>query len=158
MLKTGDEAPDFSARDSNGEMIRLGDFRERKNVVLYFYPADFSLGCTKEACQFRDGFASLESRSAVVIGVSPDDEISHRRFASSYNLPFHLISDLDKSISRAYGALWPLRLAPFAKRVTYVIDKKGIVRLATHHEIMIWKHFEKVQGVLRELQDPRPRD
>lgn len=151
MLRVGDEAPDFNTRDSKGEMIRLRDFRGRKNVVLYSYPADFTAGCTKEACQFRDGFDGIDSRDAVIIGVSADDDSTHLRFASSYHLPFHLISDRDRSISRMYGALWLLELIPFAKRITYVIDKKSIIRLASHHEIMIGKHVDEVRRGLENI-------
>ena len=102
MLREGEAAPDFEARDAEGSAVRLSDLRGRK-VVLYFYPKDDTPGCTKEACSFRDGFAEFERRGIEVLGVSTDDEQSHRKFAEKYSLPFTLLADTDHSVADLYG-------------------------------------------------------
>ncbi len=102
MLKEGDTAPDFFAKDQNGESVKLSDFR-RKRVVLYFYPKDDTPGCTKQACSLRDSFDVFEEKGIKVFGVSIDDEESHRQFISKYALPFDLLADTEKEIVNAYG-------------------------------------------------------
>ena len=101
-LKAGDKAPDFTATDQNGKTVSLADFKG-KNVILYFYPKDDTPGCTAEACSFRDNYQSMLSKGFEVIGVSTDDEKSHKKFETKFNLPFTLIADTDKSIVEAYG-------------------------------------------------------
>ena len=103
-LKEGDKAPDFTATDQNGNAISLGDFKG-KNVILYFYPKDDTPGCTAEACDFRDNYQSMLSKGFEVIGVSTDDEKSHKKFETKYSLPFPLIADTDKSINEALRCL-----------------------------------------------------
>lgn len=98
----GEQAPDFEARTDTGETVRLSDYRGQK-VVLYFYPKDDTSGCTKQACGFRDNYAEIEARDAVVLGVSPDPEASHQKFKTKYDLPFTLLVDEDHSISEMYG-------------------------------------------------------
>jgi peroxiredoxin Q/BCP len=101
-LKEGDKAPDFTANDQNGKTVSLSDFKG-KNVILYFYPKDDTPGCTAEACSFRDNYQSMLGKGFEVIGVSTDDEKSHKKFETKYSLPFPLIADTDKSINEAYG-------------------------------------------------------
>src|SRR5580698_6959522 len=101
-LKEGDKAPEFSTATSGGGNVSLADFKG-KNVILYFYPKDDTPGCTAEACSFRDNYQSMLSKGFQVIGVSTDDEKSHKKFETKYNLPFPLIADKDKSIVEAYG-------------------------------------------------------
>jgi peroxiredoxin Q/BCP len=101
-LHIGDKAPDFTAKDQNGRTVSLSDFKGM-NVILYFYPKDDTPGCTAEACDFRDNYQSMVSRGFEVIGISTDDEKSHKKFETKYNLPFTLIADEDKSIVEAYG-------------------------------------------------------
>ncbi|MDB4919948.1 thioredoxin-dependent thiol peroxidase [Mucilaginibacter sp.] len=101
-LKEGDKAPDFTAKDQNGKTVSLSDFKG-KNVILYFYPKDDTPGCTAEACSFRDNYQSMLGQGFEVIGVSTDDEKSHKKFETKYSLPFPLIADTDKSINDAYG-------------------------------------------------------
>jgi peroxiredoxin Q/BCP len=120
----GERAPDFEARDQDGNAVSLASFRGRP-VVLYFYPKDDTPGCTAEACSFRDSMSILRDRGIVVLGVSLDSEESHARFASKYKLNFTLLSDRKKSIVRAYGVESPFGTA---KRVTYVIGPDGIIR------------------------------
>lgn len=98
----GEPAPDFEAYTDTGDRIRLSDFRGRK-VVLYFYPKDMTPGCTQQACGFRDRYEGIADRGAVVLGVSPDDAASHRRFREKYSLPFPLLVDEDARIARLYG-------------------------------------------------------
>jgi peroxiredoxin Q/BCP len=101
-LEEGEKAPDFTAKDQNGKTVSLSDFKG-KNVILYFYPKDDTPGCTAEACDFRDNYQSMLGQGFEVIGVSTDDEKSHKKFETKYNLPFPLIADTDKSINEAYG-------------------------------------------------------
>lgn len=118
MLEPGDRPPPFNLLDSEGRQVSLDDFAG-KHVVLYFYPADDTPGCTKEACAFRDAWDELEEMGTVVLGVSPDSAESHRRFASGYRLPFRLLSDPDHRVMRAYGAYGEKTL--YGRKVTGVI-------------------------------------
>jgi peroxiredoxin Q/BCP len=128
--KEGDKAPDFIAKDQNGDTISLSDFKG-KNVILYFYPQDDTPTCTKEACNFRDNYQSLLSKGFAVIGVSMDNEKSHKKFIKKYSLPFPLITDPDKKIIEDYG-LWAEKTT-FGRtymgvlRTTFVIDENGII-------------------------------
>lgn len=127
-LKEGDQAPDFSAKNQNGETISLNDFKG-KTVVLYFYPKDDTPGCTAEACDFRDNYQSLQSKGYEIIGVSTDDEKSHTKFVNKYQLPFNLIADTDKKIVEAYG-VW-VEKSMYGKtymgtaRKTFIINPEG---------------------------------
>jgi len=130
-LNPGDKAPDFTATDQHGKTHRLKDYRGKK-VALYFYPKDMTSGCTKEACNLRDNFSTLKKKNIVVLGVSPDTEGSHKKFADKYELPFPLLIDPDKKILRSYG-VWGKknlygRLFYGVYRMTYVIDEKGIIQ------------------------------
>jgi peroxiredoxin Q/BCP len=129
-LKEGDQAPDFTAKDQNGKTVSLADFKG-KNVILYFYPKDDTPGCTAEACSFRDNYQSMLSKGFQVIGVSTDDEKSHKKFETKYNLPFPLIADKDKSIVEAYG-VWGEKNMFGRKymgtiRKTFLINAAGII-------------------------------
>lgn len=149
MLNVGDRAPSVRGRDQNGELVALDEFRGKGPVVLYFYPKDFTRVCTQEACLFRDAHGELQGLGAEVIGVSLDDEETHRRFAEKYRLGFHLLADEDKSIARAFGVLRLFNL--FTKRVTFVIDREGIIRGVFHHELSAQKHVDSVRALLATL-------
>ncbi len=125
-VKVGDPAPDFSLADQNGTVRKLSDFRGQK-VVLYFYPKDDTPGCTKEACNFRDNYQLYQSHNIAVLGVSYDSPKSHKQFAQKYNLPFILLSDTTKAVAKQYGAYRGLTRFLFPKRMTFLIDEKGIV-------------------------------
>ena len=125
-LKEGQPAPAISAQDQAGRTITLSEFKGHANVVLYFYPKDDTPGCTKEACAFRDGYAEIQKTGAVILGVSADDVKSHKAFAEKFHLPFSLLADPDRKIIDAFGVRMPV--FGIAKRVTFVIDKQGIVR------------------------------
>jgi peroxiredoxin Q/BCP len=138
MLKERSVAPDFAAKDANGEIVRLKDLRGQK-VVLYFYPRDDTPGCTKEACSFRDAFAQFKRRNIRILGVSVDSEASHSKFTAKYKLPFTLLADREHAIADAYGVYGEKkfmgRTYMGVKRITYLIDEKGKIK----------KVFEKVK-------------
>lgn len=127
-LKEGDLAPGFTANDQNGNAISLSDFKG-KDVILYFYPKDDTPGCTAESCSFRDNYEQLTGKGFEVIGVSVDDEKSHKKFVNKYQLPFTLISDIDKKIVEDYGVwveknLYGKKYMGTARK-TFIIDRDG---------------------------------
>jgi peroxiredoxin Q/BCP len=129
-LKVGDVAPDFSGRDQDGKTVTLSSYSGKK-VILYFYPKDNTPGCTKEACNLRDNYELLQNNGYTVLGVSSDDEASHKIFKSQHSLPFTLIADVDKSIHEKYGT-WVEKERDGKKfmgtsRVTFIIDEKGFI-------------------------------
>jgi peroxiredoxin Q/BCP len=130
MLQIGTKAPDFVGTDENGNVVKLNDFAGRK-LVLYFYPKDSTPGCTAEACDLRDNYKRFLSLGYNVLGVSKDSAASHQKFIAKYELPFHLISDTDCTILKAYEA-WGVKKM-YGKetvgtiRTTYVIDEKGVI-------------------------------
>ena len=130
-LKEGNAAPNFTAKNQNGDQVSLTDFRG-KDVILYFYPKDDTPGCTAESCDFRDNYQNLTSQGFEVIGVSVDDEKSHQKFVNKYELPFTLLADVDKQIVTDYG-VWGEKNLYGKKymgtlRKTFVIDKEGKIR------------------------------
>ena len=151
-LSIGDPAPDFEEKSAGGEPIRLADFRGKKNVVLFFYPGDFTPVCTKEACGFRDMYDELKSADTEVIGVSKDDATSHTKFAKAHDLGFPLLSDPDKRLAKLYGATHPvLDILGRARRMTFVIDKAGKVAAVLTGEIQASKHLDGVRAALAKL-------
>lgn len=130
-LTAGDKAPDFTAKDQNGKTVSLANFKG-KTVILYFYPKDDTPGCTAEACDFRDNYQSLVGKGFEVIGVSTDDEKSHKKFETKYSLPFPLIADTDHNIVEAYG-VWGEKNMYGKKymgtvRTTFIIDGDGVIK------------------------------
>jgi peroxiredoxin Q/BCP len=128
IIKVGDMAPDFETIDDQSQEVRLSDFRGKK-VVLYFYPKDDTPGCTTQACGFRDSYATIEDKNAVVLGVSPDDVDSHQAFKSKFSLPFPLLVDLSHEIAEKYGT-WGERTVGERTfmgiiRSHFVIDEQG---------------------------------
>ena len=124
-LKEGQAAPDFSLPSDDGRTVNLADYKGKQTVVLYFYPRDETPGCTKEACSFRDSLADFKKANIEVLGVSVDSVESHQEFRRKQNLNFTLLSDKDKKVSKAYGVLNLLR---FSRRVTFIIDREGVIR------------------------------
>jgi len=127
VLKEGDIAPPITTQMVSGDQISpfsLSDYRGKK-VILYFYPKDFTPGCTKEACSFRDGFAQFQAAGLTVLGCSVDSSDAHRKFIKQYNLPFPLLLDPDKKIATTYGVANGIPILGLDKRVTYVIDENG---------------------------------
>jgi peroxiredoxin Q/BCP len=153
MLKAGDRAPQFTLTDSQGKRVSLGDFAGR-HVILYFYPADDTPGCTKEACGFRDAWDDLRALGVEVLGVSGDDAESHRRFAIKYRLPFTLLSDPGHEVMRAYGAYGAKTM--YGKKVVGVIRSTvwigpdGRVRRHWARVSNAATHPEKVMEAVRD--------
>jgi peroxiredoxin Q/BCP len=150
-VSVGDEAPDFTLSNQSGEVVRLRDFIGKKIIVLYFYPKDFSRGCTAEACAFRDSYEVFKDEGAEVIGVSSQSVDSHRRFALANMLPFILLSDEESKVRKLYGVPSTLGLLP--GRVTYIIDKKGIVRHVFSSQSNPTKHIEEAVRILKEISN-----
>ena len=126
-LPVGTAAPAFTARDTNGNVVKLSDFAG-KPLVLYFYPKDDTPGCTKEACSFRDSYSDFRNKDVAILGVSRDDEVSHQQFSQKFSLPFPLLADTDGAITKAYD----VEKGEKAKRVTYIID--GIGKISKVYE------------------------
>jgi peroxiredoxin Q/BCP len=129
-LQEGDKAPGFTATDQNGKTVSLSDF-SGKRVILYFYPTDDTPTCTAEACNFRDNYQSMLAKGFEVIGVSTDDEKSHKKFEKKYSLPFTLIADTDRSINDAYS-VWGEKVLfghqyMGTNRTTFIINPDGII-------------------------------
>ena len=148
-IGVGDPAPDFALPDRSGRTVRLGDYRGKKAVVLYFYPKDDTAGCTKEACSFRDQYQDFQDAGAEVIGVSSDAEASHEKFAAKYRLPFVLLADRSGAVRKQYGVPATLGLLP--GRVTFVIDRQGIVRHVFNSQLQATRHVEEAIAALRAL-------
>ncbi|MFQ3679844.1 MAG: peroxiredoxin [Pseudanabaenaceae cyanobacterium] len=147
-LAPGTPAPDFTLPDSLGQPVTLSAFRDRKNVVLFFYPKDDSPGCTLEACAFRDRYTAFQEAGAEVLGISSDGEASHQQFARRHNFPFVLLSDRDGRVQQLYDAkaLWIL-----PGRITYVIDKAGIIRYAFDSMLDFAGHVTQSLRILQTL-------
>jgi len=129
-LKVNEKAPNFEARNQDGEMIKLSDYKGKK-VILYFYPQDNTPTCTTEACNFRDNYSKLQKKGYEVIGVSPDSERKHQNFIKKFELPFTLISDKDLAVANAYGVWGPKKfmgkISDSIHRETFVINEEGII-------------------------------
>lgn len=148
-VKVGDKAPDFTLSDQSGTMVSLREFIGNKIIVLYFYPKDFSRGCTAEACAFRDSYDVFVQAGAQVIGISSQSTESHNKFAILNRLPFILLSDQDGKVRKLYGVPSTLGLLP--GRVTYIIDKKGIVRHMFSSQSKPTQHIQEALKVVKEI-------
>ncbi|NCR41020.1 MAG: peroxiredoxin [Microcystis aeruginosa W13-11] len=125
-IKVGDQVPNFSLLSQTGTTVNISDLIGKKSLVIYFYPKDDTPGCTAESCAFRDSYEVFTDAGAEVIGISADSPQSHQQFAQKYNLPFTLLSDSDNQVRKLFGV--PATLFVLPGRVTYIIDKEGIVR------------------------------
>jgi peroxiredoxin Q/BCP len=149
-VKVGDKAPDFTLPSQLGDNVTLSEYFGKKNIVLYFYPKDESPGCTREACTFRDSYEELTSLGAEVIGVSSQSVESHKSFATHHGLPFILLSDAGNKVRQLYGV--PSTMGIIPGRVTYIIDKKGVVRHVFSSQTQAEKHVEEAIETLKELE------
>lgn len=150
MLKVGTVAPQFAATLEDGSPFDLATYRGEQHVVLYFYPKDFTAGCTAQACSFRDNYSLIGQYNAVLFGISGDGEESHTRFKEKHDLPFPLIADPGRSVHRLYQVTG---LLPFiTPRITYVIDKEGVIRAAIRHDIRVTEHVPDVVEALKKLE------
>ncbi len=145
----GDRAPDFTLPDAEGRPVHLGELLSKKAVVLYFYPKDETPGCTAESCAFRDAYDDFTAAGAEVVGVSRDDSVSHGRFAAHHKLPFVLLADPQGSVHDLYGIR--SRLGFLRDRVTFVIDRGGIVRHVFTSMIDMKGHVNRALPIVREL-------
>jgi peroxiredoxin Q/BCP len=148
-IGVGDKAPDFQLTDQAGRKVSLADFRGKKAVVLYFYPKDETPGCTKEACSFRDSYEDFVKAGAEVIGVSGDSVDKHKSFAEHHRLPFTLLADDGNKLRKAYGVPATMWILP--GRVTYVIDRQGVVRHVFDSQLQATRHIDEALGVVRSL-------
>lgn len=147
-LKVGDKAPAFALPDQDGKMVDVGAMIGTKALVVYFYPKDFTAGCTMEAHEFRDLHEQLKSNGAEVIGVSADPVESHKRFIEENKLPFMILSDSENKARDMFGA-WDIGGMP--GRVTYLIDKQGVIRMVFSSQIQPKKHAKEALKVLNEI-------
>jgi peroxiredoxin Q/BCP len=148
MMKVGDKAPIFESVDDSGNRFSLADYIGKHNIVLYFYPKDDTPGCTREACAFRDNWDALKDYDVVVIGVSSDDVNSHSRFKAKYRLPFILVSDPDGKIRELYGAKGFIIPA----RVTFIIDKRGVIRHVYNSQLNPTNHVKEALKTLERIR------
>lgn len=147
-LQVGEKAPSFVLQDQDGNAVDVGQIIGKNALILYFYPKDFTTGCTMEAHQFRDMHEQFQQGGAEVIGVSADDVKTHKEFAVEHELPFKLLADTENKVRDMYGA-WGLAHTP--GRVTFLIDKQGIIRLVFSSQIQPRKHIEEGLRVLKEI-------
>lgn len=148
-LVVGSKAPDFTLKSPDGRDVRLLDFKGIKNVVLYFYPKDNTRGCIVESSTFRDQYDVFKQAHAEVIGVSSDNEDSHRLFASEFRLPFLLLSDTNNKVRKLYGV--PATFGIIPGRVTFVIDKQGVIRHIFSSQFNPKSHVEQALAILKKL-------
>jgi peroxiredoxin len=134
-LNVGDKAPDFELDSTSGEKVHISDFRGKKNVLLAFYPLDFTPVCTNENCAFTSDYSQFESANTAVLPISVDSIPTHKEFRAKHDMSHHLLSDFKREAAQAYGVLIPER--NFTQRAYFLIDKEGIVR---------WKHVEAELG------------
>lgn len=149
MPKVGDVAPPFEGQDQDGKTVKLSDYAGKQNVLLYFYPKDFTGGCTKEACGFRDRLGDLQTNNVAVIGVSHDSADSHKKFATEYNLTFPLIADPDGKIIAAYDVKMPMMA--MSKRVSFLIGTDGKIIHVTD-SMSPQPHFDEMKAAIADLK------
>ena len=150
MLQIGDQAPDFTLNTTSGDAFRLSDLRGQRNVVLYFYPKDDTPGCTAEACSFRDQYQDFQDLGAEVVGVSSDSEASHQKFTQKHRLPFPLLADAGGQVRKRYEVPRAL-LGLLPGRVTFVIDKQGIIQYIFNSMSRATDHVSTTKEVLAKL-------
>ncbi|MBU2566022.1 peroxiredoxin [Patescibacteria group bacterium] len=132
VIKVGDKAPQFTLEDQKGNTVKLKDFLDKKSVVLIFYPGDMTPGCTIQLCGIRDQWPKFDKNKTVVFGVNHADAKSHDQFIKKYSFPFPLLVDVDKKVSKKYGAIKKLFSAMVIKRTVVIIDQKGIITFYKH--------------------------
>ena len=146
MLAIGKKAPDFTLPDQDGVERSLTALLDGKALILYFYPADFTPGCTREACDLRDLHAQILGAGLRVVGISPQSPASHRQFRDKYQLPFTLLSDERKVVIGAFGVDGPLGIG--VRRATFLIDRVGVVRDAVLADLRVARHKEFVENAI----------
>ncbi len=147
-LKVGDKLPDFSAKDTNGNLFNSKDYIGKQSLVIYFYPKDETKVCTQQACSFRDNYQEFKDLGAEVIGISADSIQSHIKFKSKFNLPFILLSDNDKKLRKLFGVENDFLIIP--GRQTFVVDEKGLI-VMVFNSMSGTIHIEKALKTLKKL-------
>lgn len=150
-LTVGDFAPDFALKDQHNKIVRLSQFRGKQHVILFFYPKDDTPGCTAEAKCFRDNYESFLGMGAEVIGISSDSSQSHQYFADKHSLPFMLLSDPGAKIRDLYGISPTLFVIP--GRVTFVIDKSGVIQHIFSSQMNSKKHVDEALEILKKMME-----
>lgn len=150
-IEIGDKIPAFTLPDQTGQLFDAGQYIGKCIMVIYFYPKNFTPGCTKEACQFRGAYASFENLKVKLVGVSGDSSGSHRRFAQKFKLPFVLCADENQELRRELGVK-PHLLGLVPGRETLVVDKKGVLRFR-FHQLKAAEHVNKALAFVKLLQD-----
>ncbi len=150
MLKAGDKAPEFVLKNDKGDEVSLGGLLEKGPLILYFYPADFTPGCTAEACSIRDIHSDIQSVGLQVAGVSPQDADSHARFRDKHDLPFELLCDPDKVATKAYDVDGPFGVG--VRRTTFLIGQDGKIRDVVQADLRIGRHEEFIRNAIELRQ------
>ncbi|HKJ48772.1 MAG TPA: peroxiredoxin [Christiangramia sp.] len=150
-MKRGDNVPDLELNDQNGDKFKFEDLKGEKAFVVYFYPKDFTPGCTKEACSFRDSYEEFKDLGAEVIGISADSAKSHAKFAKRYNLPYIFLSDVNKKARDAFGVK-PNLLGLLPGRETFVFDKEGKL-LHKFNSMNANRHMPEALSILKKNQN-----
>jgi peroxiredoxin Q/BCP len=148
-LQIGDKLPGFKGKDTDGNDFDSQDIIGKKPLIIYFYPKDNTPGCTAQACSFRDQYEDFTDLGAEVIGISSDSVASHQKFSKQYKLPFILLSDTDKKIRNLFGVS-SIMFGLLPRRVTYVADKNGIIKLV-FNSMMATKHISKALETIRGI-------
>jgi len=148
-IKKGDTVPTFILPDQDNKLVNMNDFIGSKSVVLFFYPKDETRGCTAQACSFRDSYETFKQKGAEVIGISKDLPASHKNFASHHLLPFKLLSDTGNKVRKMFGV--PKTMGVLPGRVTYIIDKKGIVQHVFNSQMQFGKHADEALRIIEQI-------
>jgi len=148
-IEVGSEIPGFTLPDQNDKEFSIKDFIGKKNLVIYFYPKDDTPGCTKEACYFRDQYEIFKEADAMIIGISSQSVESHKKFAEKYKLDFTLLSDENSKIRKMFGAF---SLGFLPGRITYIADKKGIIKYIFNSQTEATKHVDEALRILKEMK------
>ncbi len=149
-VKVGDRAPAFTLPNQSGAAVNLSDWLGSKPIVLFFYPKDDTPGCTAEACAFRDSYEVFQEAGAEVLGVSGDTPASHQQFANRHKLPYTLLSDQGNQVRKLYGV--PATLFVLPGRVTYIIDRQGIVQHIFDSQLEFQAHVQEALNALKRMQ------
>ncbi len=153
MLSPGERAPDFTLPDQDGRQVTLAELLQEGPLVLYFYPADFTPGCTREACTIRDMHDEIAEAGMRVVGIAPQDAASHARFRDKHDLPFTLLSDPDKTVIRAYDVDGPLGVG--VRRATFLLSADGRISNAVQADLRIGRHEAFIREAIAAAPDRR---
>lgn len=152
MLKVGDQLPEISLNDQDGNLVNLHDFKGKNPLVVYFYPKDDTPGCTKEACEFRNEYDQFDQYDAKIFGISGDSEKSHQRFIAKHSLNFSLLSDKGRKAEKAFGVPRSL-FGLLPGRVTFVTDKEGVIQHILNSQTDARRHIHESLKVLKRMAE-----